>query len=132
MTEFNCKPQILRKFTIHGKEHIKLQTHVKFYKAVHSLKLLISHANYFIHSMTLKWKHSSRQCKQDYKANDTSKQAVHQNTLSIIITRGTCITRKLYMILTMVYHSLFGLQPLSHFHPHPPKKCSWTATIPIL
>jgi len=64
--------------------HIKLQTYVKCYKVLHSLKLLISHANYFIHSMTWKWTLSSRTCKQDYKANDTSKQAVHHNTLSII------------------------------------------------
>lgn len=33
-----------------------------------------------------------------------------------------CVTRKFYTILTTVYHSPFGLQPLSHFHPPPKKK----------
>jgi len=60
------------------------------------------------------------------------KQAVHHNTLNIIITYETCITRKFYMILTMLYHSFFGLQPLSLFHPPPKKKFSWKGTAPIL
>jgi len=132
--EFNCKPQNVRKFIIHGKEHIKLQTYVKCYKELHSLKLLISHVNYFIHSMTWKWKHSSRTCKQDYKANDTSKTSRTSQYVKYHISHKKHASQENSTRFSQwhIIHSLdFNHCPI--FTPNlPQKKRSWKGTIPIL
>ena len=128
--EFNCKPQIVRKFIIHGKEHIKLQTCVKCYKVLYSSKLLISHANYFIHGgVNILAEH----------ANKTTRQMIHQKqavTLQYIKyyhhIRNMRNKKILHDSHNGISLTLWTSTTVPFSPPHPKKKNSWTGTIPIL